>query len=372
VSVPALRLLTLLLGLLLGYGAGRWLSLTQRVEAPAAFLNTLSLMLAGVMLAVLLMSRAERLTLRLQSALERWYLRLSPRTVTAATFALVVSLVVSVLLGNLLANVPYYRWWWNPLITLALAGFFVPFAVRNADAFGSFAGTPTRRKSGSKILDSNVIIDGRIVDLARSGLLEGELVVPAFVLREVQLLSDHGDPQKRLRGKRGLSALEELREVATLRVDDWDAPELTLTDDKLVRLARETGGKLISNDGNLGKVARLYGVTVVNLNEAAVALRPQLQVGDALSVTITKNGQQAGQGIGYMEDGTMMVVEDGAKYKNRTVRVVVVNNVQTNVGRMIFARAEPATKEAQGKETQGREAAGRDGTGKAESETVQG
>ncbi len=342
--VSAIRLLTLLLGLLLGYGAGRWISAAQRVEAPAAFLNVVSLMLAGLMLAVLLMGRAERLRLRLTERLELWHAALSPRTVTAATFALVVSLVVSVLLGNLLGGVPYYRWWWNPLITLALAGFFVPFAIRNSDTFGTVAGSPLRRKSGSKILDSNVIIDGRIVDLYRSGLLEGELLVPAFVLREMQMLSDHGDPQKRLRGKRGLSVLEELREVATLRVDDWDAPDLTLTDDKLVRLARETGGKLISNDGNLGKVARLYGVTVVNLNEAAVALRPQLQVGDAMTVTITKNGQQAGQGIGYLEDGTMMVVEDGAKYKNRTVRVVVVNNVQTNVGRMIFARAEPLAK----------------------------
>ncbi len=346
--MPAIRLLTLLLGLLLGYGAGRWISLAQRVDSPATFLNTLSLMLAGVMLAILLAARVERLVLRLAERLERWYIQLSPRTVTAATFALVVSLVVSVLLGNLLSNVPYYRWWWNPLITLVLAGFFVPFAVRNADTFGSVSGAPTRRKSGSKILDSNVIIDGRIVDLARSGLLEGELIVPAFVLREVQMLSDHGDPQKRMRGKRGLSALEELREVAALRVDDWDAPELSLTDDKLVRLARETGSKLISNDGNLGKVARLYGVTVVNLNEAAVALRPQLQVGDAMTVTITKNGQQAGQGIGYLEDGTMMVVEDGAKYKNRSVRVVVVNNVQTNVGRMIFARAEPVAKAESG------------------------
>jgi len=347
--VPVIRLSTLLLGLLLGYGAGRWISSAQHVEAAARLLNVVSLMLAGVMLAVLLATRVERLTLRLAELVERWYQQLSPRTVTAATLALVVSLVVSVLLGNLLGGVPYYRWWWNPLITLALAGFFVPFAVRNADTFGNLSETPMRRKVGSKILDSNVIIDGRIVDLARSGLLEGELVVPAFVLREVQLLSDHGDPQKRLRGKRGLSVLEELREVASLRVDDWDAPELTLTDDKLVRLARETGGRLISNDGNLGKVARLYGVTVVNLNEAAVALRPQLQVGDALNVTVTKNGQQAGQGIGYLEDGTMLVVEDGAKYKNRSVRVVVVNNVQTNVGRMIFARAEPGTKEAPGR-----------------------
>ena len=332
------RLFILAAGLLLGYLLGQGLTRYQTASPQSEVLNTLSLAIAGLLLGLLLSRRLEALALRASEVLGRWYARLSPRSVTAATFALVVSLVLSVLLGVLLASVPYYRWWWNVLITLLLAAFFIPFAVRNADTFGNLVGAPVRRKTGSKILDSNVIIDGRVVELSRSGLLEGELIVPAFVLRELQLLSDHQDPQRRVRGKRGLNVLEELREVTPLRVEDWDTPELTLTDDKLVRMARETGGKLISNDGNLGKVARLYGVTVINLNEAAVALRPQLQVGDVLNVTITKNGQQAGQGIGYLEDGTMMVVEEGAKFKNRSVRVVVVNNVQTNVGRMIFAK----------------------------------
>ncbi|ULH15029.1 PIN/TRAM domain-containing protein [Deinococcus sp. KNUC1210] len=332
------RLLILFAGLLLGYLTGQSLTHYQTGDPQTGTLNTVSLMIAGLLLGLLLSRRLEDLAVRAGEYLNRWYTLLSPRSVTAATFALVVSLVLSVLLGVLLASVPYYRWWWNLLITLVLAGFFVPFAIRNSETFGNLVGTPVRRKNGGKILDSNVIIDGRIVELSRSGLLEGELIVPSFVLRELQQLSDHSDPQRRTRGKRGLNVLEELREVTPLRVEDWDTTDLTLTDDKLVRLARETGGKLVSNDGDLGKVARLYGVTVINLNEAAVALRPQLQVGDVLNVTITKNGQQAGQGIGYLEDGTMMVVEEGAKFKNRSVRVVVVNNVQTNVGRMIFAR----------------------------------
>ena len=183
-----------------------------------------------------------------------------------------------------------------------------------------------------------MIIDGRIVDLARAGFVEGELIVPGFVLRELQLLADHGDAQKRTRGKRGLNVLEELRQVAHLRVEDWDTPDLSSVDDKLVRLARETGARLMTNDSNLSKIAKLHGLTVLSLNEAAVALRPQLQPGDVLTVTVSKGGQQAGQGVAYMEDGTMIVVEDGQKLRGRPARVVVVNNVQTNVGRMIFAK----------------------------------
>ncbi|MFC4455618.1 PIN/TRAM domain-containing protein [Deinococcus sonorensis] len=341
--MPLVRISTLLLGLLIGWLAGRWLAAVQGSEAHTAQVNTLSLMMGGALLALLLADRAERLALSFRTNFGRWYSRLSPSSVTAATFALAIALLLSVLISNLLGGVPYYRWWWNVLITLALAGFFVPFALRNSEIFGSLAGNRVRRRSGGKLLDSNVIIDGRLVDLVRSGLLEGDLVVPGFVLRELQLLSDHGDPQRRARGKRGLGVLEELYEVAQLRVDDWDVKELNLTDDKLVRMARETGAKIISNDAGLSKVAKLHGVSIINLNEAAVALRPQLQVGDTLQVTITKGGQQAGQGVGYLEDGTMMVVEDGAKYRNRSVRVVVLNNVQTSVGRMVFAKADPET-----------------------------
>ena len=219
-----------------------------------------------------------------------------------------------------------------------LAAFFMTYAVRNADAFGALSFAQVRRKPGGKILDSNVIIDGRIVALAQTGFLDGDLIVPAFILRELQTLSDSADPQKRTRGKRGLTVLEELRQVRPLRIEDWDDPHLPTTDDKLIRLARETGAKLLTNDTNLAKVAKLHGLDVLSIHEAAVALRPQLQAGDTLTVTISKGGQQQGQGVGYLEDGTMVVVEEGLKLRGKPAHVVVVNNVQTNVGRMIFAK----------------------------------
>ncbi|WP_345450091.1 PIN/TRAM domain-containing protein [Deinococcus aluminii] len=335
----AFRLFIMLLGLLLGWAAGHALAAGMS-DPELGRVNTLSLMLAGALAALLLAPRAERLAAQGLARFRRWYAGLSPRTVAAATCGLIVALLLSVLLGNLLRGVPFYTWIGSVVVTLVLAAFFVSFAVRHAEAFGLLAFPQVRRQPGSKLLDSNVLIDGRILELSRSGFLEGELVVPGFVLRELQVLADHSDPQKRTRGKRGLNVLEELRQVRPLRIEDWDDPQLPNVDDKLVRLARETGGKLLTNDGNLGKIARLHGLEVLSLHALAVALRPQVQAGDRLTITVTKSGQQQGQGVGYLEDGTMVVVEDGLKFRGKATRVLVVNNVQTNVGRMIFAKVE--------------------------------
>lgn len=324
------------MGMLVGWLAAQALVSVQSSELN--LVNTLSLMLAGMLMALLTAPRIERLYLNWMGRANRWYSGLSPRTVAAATFGLIVALLLSVLLGSFLRSLPFYNWLWSVLVTVLLAVFFVTYAVGHAEAFGLLAFPSVRRKPGSKLLDSNVIIDGRIVDLARTGFVEGDLVVPGFILRELQTLSDHNDPQRRTRGKRGLSILEELREIRSIRVEDWDDPSIANIDDKLIRLARETGGKIITNDGNLGKIAKLHGVEVISVNEAAVALKPQVQAGDQLTVTITKSGQQAGQGVGYMEDGTMVVVEDGLKHRGKPTRVLVVNNVQTSVGRMIFAK----------------------------------
>lgn len=328
----------MLVGLLLGWLAGEALASAQPTDLSRV--NTLSLMLAGSLIALLLAPRAEKLLTGSVTRFSRWYAGLSPRTVAAATFGLIVALLLSVLLSSLLQSLPFYNWFWSLLVTVILAMFFVNFAAGHAEAFGMLAFPQVRRRNGSKLLDSNVIIDGRILELVRAGFLEGELVVPGFILRELQLLSDSGDAQKRVRGKRGLGLLEELRELRPIRIEDWDDAALKTVDDKLIRLARETGGQIVTNDGNLGKIAKLHDVTVLSINEAAVALKPQVQAGDLLAVTITKGGQQSGQGVGYLEDGTMVVVEDGLKLRGKQARVQVVNNVQTNVGRMIFARLE--------------------------------
>lgn len=335
------RLLIMAIGLLVGYAASRVLSLTERGE-EMALMNAVSLMLAGMLIAFLVASRLEAPFARQLSKLNRWYTSLTPTTVAAATFGLIVALLLSVLLSNLLAGLPLYSWPLSVAATLILGVFFVTYSVRHADAFGLLVGQQVRRRQGAKILDTNVVIDGRIVELVKAGFIEGELLVPGFVLRELQLLADHSDAQRRTRGKRGLAVLEELQELRPLRVDDWDDASLEKVDDKLIRFARETGGKLVSNDNALSRIAKLQDVQVLSIHEAAVALKPQVQAGDYLTITVSKGGQQQGQGVGYLEDGTMVVVEGGLKYKGKPLRVMVVNNVQTNVGRMIFAKPEEA------------------------------
>lgn len=332
----ALRLTLMLLGLLLGYSGGQILATSTSPET--ATLNTVSLMLAGALSALLLAPRAERFAAGRLSVLKRWHAGLAPATVAAATFGLIVALLLGVLLTNLLRGLPIYSWPISLGLTAVLAAFFTTYAVRNADAFAALSFAQTRRKPGGKLLDSNVIIDGRIVALARLGFLDGDLIVPAFILRELQTLADQSDAHKRTRGKRGLSVLEELRALRPLRIEDWDDPHLPTTDDRLIRLARETGAKILTNDSNLARVAKLHGIEVLSIHEAAVALRPPLQTGDSLTITITKGGQQPGQGVGYLEDGTMVVVEDGSRLRGKPARVTVVNNVQTNMGRMIFAK----------------------------------
>ncbi|RTR27270.1 PIN/TRAM domain-containing protein [Deinococcus radiophilus] len=335
------RLLMILVGLVAGYAAGRALNMSGP-NSEMFLVNTVSLMLAGALLAFLVTPRLEPLLSRSFSGVRRWYSSLAPRTVAAATFGLIVALLLSVLVSNLLASLPIYSWPISILVTLVLAWFFVNYSVQHADAFGLLASQQVRRKKGSKVLDTNVIIDGRVVELAKAGFLEGELLIPSFVLRELQLLADHSDAQRRTRGKRGLAVLEELQELRPLRIDDWDEPGLDKVDDKLIRFARETGGKIVSNDNALSRIAKLQGVEVLSIHEAAVALKPQVQAGDYLTITVSKGGQQQGQGVGYLEDGTMVVVEDGLKFRGKPLRVLVVNNVQTNVGRMIFAKPDQA------------------------------
>ena len=342
VAVALFRLGLLPLGGLGGYAVGRLLAARSLGSPASAAVNTVYLVAAGLLLAFLLGPPLARAVSTWGGRLRARLARLDPRRVAAASAGLLAALLLGVLLGSALAGAPLYTWDVSLLVTLTLGVLCVAFALRNAQVFGglSWHAPPARR--GAKVLDTNVIIDGRVVGLARSGLLEGELIVPAFVLRELQFLADHGEAQRRARGKRGLGVLEELRALAPLSVLEWDAPELPDVDDKLVRLARELGAGLITNDANLSKVAALHGVRTLSIHDAAVALRPTLAAGESLEITVSKAGQQAGQGVGYLDDGTMIVVEDGLKYKGKSVRVLVLSNVQTSVGRMVFARAEGA------------------------------
>lgn len=195
----------------------------------------------------------------------------------------------------------------------------------------------------AKILDTSVIVDGRIKDMIAANFMTGSLVVPEFVLDELQRIADSSDPKKRARGRRGLHILDQIREEAP-RLSIWekDYPDIRDVDHKLIALAKEMGGELVTNDFNLQKVAQLHNVRVLNINELSNLLKPSVYVGEEFEIFISREGKESDQGVGYLEDGTMVVIEDGKGRIGTQVDVAVTSILQTPAGRMIFARPSDA------------------------------
>ncbi|PYQ54294.1 MAG: PIN domain nuclease [Acidobacteria bacterium] len=191
-----------------------------------------------------------------------------------------------------------------------------------------------------KVLDTSVIIDGRIADICETGFLEGTLVVPQFVLRELQQVADSSDSLKRNRGRRGLDILQKMQKMTNVAVQivETDFPEIREVDLKLIELARKLAGKIVTNDFNLNKVAQLRGVNVLNINELANSLKPVVLPGELMKVFIIKEGKEQGQGVGYLDDGTMVVVDQARKALGKTIEVSVTSVLQTTAGKMIFCR----------------------------------
>jgi uncharacterized protein YacL len=192
----------------------------------------------------------------------------------------------------------------------------------------------------AKLIDTSVIIDGRIVDVCEAGFLEGTFIIPQFILQELQHIADSADSLRRTRGRRGLDILHKIQKISTITVKivDEDFPKIKEVDSKLVALARLLGAKIITNDFNLNKVAELQGVTVLNLNELANAVKPVVLPGERMNIFIAKEGKESNQGVGYLDDGTMVVVDNARKTINKQMDVVVTSVLQTTAGRMIFAK----------------------------------
>ena len=198
-----------------------------------------------------------------------------------------------------------------------------------------------RLYSSNKLVDTSVIIDGRVMDIMSAGFLEGKVVVPNFVLEELQKLSDSSDNMKRAKGRRGLDLVQDLQHSYSKQVVivDNDFDDISEVDAKLVRLAKQTGASIITNDFNLNKVAGIQGVQVLNINELANAIKPVVISGEEINVYLVKEGKEPGQAVAYLDDGTMIVVENGRKYVGSSVEVIVTSVLQTAAGRMIFAKA---------------------------------
>jgi uncharacterized protein YacL len=196
------------------------------------------------------------------------------------------------------------------------------------------------------VLDTSVVIDGRIADVAETRVIDQPMIIPRFVLQELQSIADSSDKLRRNRGRRGLDILNRLQKSPGIevRIHDAEIPELAgirEVDQRLVVLAKHLGGKVVTNDYNLNKIARLQGVEVINLNDLANAMKPIVLPGESLTVKLLKRGEEQGQGIGYLDDGTMVVVEQGAYHLGETLRLSVTSVLQTSAGRMIFGRIDP-------------------------------
>ncbi len=274
------------------------------------------------------------------------------------TIGLLVALVVAALVAVLLSGVPDGLGY---LIALGLSVAFVYLGVRTgmrrrADLISAFSRSSPRAGSADAaafgdgpapldgppvLVDTSVLIDGRILDIAATGFIPGRLLIPAFVLEELQRVADAGDPIRRARGRRGLAVVDSLKQSPDVVCEflDTDVPGAADVDWKLIKLARVRGGALMTNDFNLNKLARVEGIRVLNLNDLANAIKPIVSAGETMDVAVVKEGKEPHQGVGYLDDGTMVVVENGRRHIDSTVPVTVTSVLQTPAGRMIFAMA---------------------------------
>ena len=228
------------------------------------------------------------------------------------------------------------------LIIMPYIGFVV--GIRKAEwldpsqLFGLFKGQPVVRSY--KVLDTSVIIDGRIADICDTAFIEGTLVVPQFILKELQLIADSSDGMKRQRGRRGLDVLDHLQKSSRVSViiSETDFPDVPDVDSKLIECAKSLGARIVTNDFNLNKVAQLQGLTVLNINELANALKPVVLPGEGMRVFILKEGKEKDQGVAYLDDGTMVVVDNSRRMIGQTIDITVTSVLQTTVGKMIFGR----------------------------------
>jgi uncharacterized protein YacL len=284
------------------------------------------------------------------------------KAVPTQDIALVVLSMIITLFIGLLLSYPIYRLpvvgiFLSPIITLFLVIIGVRFILNRKEEFTFLSSLFNRNvRSGGKenevfkVLDTSAIIDGRIVDICKTGFLEGVIVVAGFVLEELRHIADSPDLLKRNRGRRGLDVLNMIQKEMDIPVQiyEGDFEDITDVDSKLVKLAKTINGKIITNDFNLNKVCELQGIAVLNINELANAVKPVVLPGEEMVAQIIKDGKEAGQGIAYLDDGTMIVVEGGRRFIGETIEVLVTSVLQTAAGRMIFAKPKQDAERASG------------------------
>ncbi len=286
--------------------------------------------------------------IRLFKLIEEYLLQIPALDLMFGGVGLAIGLIIAVLASTPFRSVPVM----NVIAPVLFAGLFgyLGFAIsikKREEMAVLFRSNRERgsKKDGemqcaSKVLDTSVIIDGRIADICKTGFIEGKLVIPQFVLEELQHIADSADSLKRNRGRRGLDILNRIQKELDIPVEIYEAnyDDILEVDSKLVKLAKALNATIVTNDFNLNKVAALQGVPVLNINELANAVKPVVIPGEDMTVQVIKDGKEHNQGIAYLDDGTMIVVEDGQKYLNQTIDVLVTSVLQTSAGRMIFVK----------------------------------
>jgi uncharacterized protein YacL len=267
----------------------------------------------------------------------------SGREILAGVLGLMLGLVVALLIALITRTVDVlapFQTYVTVSLSLVLGYLGAVVGIRKRGDIRLSSGPVGGTGASPKILDTSVIIDGRIAEICESHFIEGKIVVPKFVLDELQAIADSSDPLRRNRGRRGLETLRrmQLRKDLEIVIDQREPDGDDDVDSKLVRFARQRRGKILTNDFNLNKVAELHGIKVLNVNELANALKPVVLPGEDMTVKITRRGKEPDQGVGYLDDGTMVVVEGASGLVNKTVGVVVTSVLQTAVGRMIFSK----------------------------------
>lgn len=329
--------------------------------------------IAGYLVSPYFVAKLQKFSIWVEGQLSKMPLQ----DVIAGVVGLAIGLIIANLLGGTFANIPVIGNYLPVLFSIVFGYLGIHIVVRKQKEIGELFGRMMKLKKkpreklgedgtvqpaaqpapvtpampaggygsydslvGCKLLDTSVIIDGRIADICGTGFLDGKLLIPVFVLEELQHIADSADALKRVRGRRGLDILQKIRTESGLQVEiiNQDFEDITEVDSKLIRLGQQLGGKIVTNDYNLNKVSELQGVPVLNINDLSNAVKPVVIPGENMHVTVVKEGKEQGQGIAYLDDGTMIVIENGRYYLNKAIEVEVTSALQTSAGRMIFAK----------------------------------
>ncbi|MCY6957335.1 PIN/TRAM domain-containing protein [Clostridium brassicae] len=351
-----LRVLFTLIGLVLGFVAGQSLLELNRLVyfKNSTILSIIFLIFSSLVLGLILFLLSpwiNSLISKIMNYFEENIQKIPTVEILLGTFGAIVGLIIATLIVSLIPK-SIVGSIISIIISLILAVIGGDIAVKKKEEIINVlsnikkVGSSKEKKSKvahvgiPKVLDTSVIIDGRILDICQSGFIEGALVIPNFVLDELRHIADSSDSLKRNRGRRGLDILNKIQKELSVEVQitDRDFPEIDEVDSKLLKLAQVLKGKVITNDYNLNKVAGVQGVPVLNINELANSVKPIVLPGEEMTIQIIKDGKENEQGIAYLDDGTMIVVEGGRRHIGETMEVIVTSVLQTAAGRMIFAR----------------------------------